>query len=277
MTNNYQPNMALRFLYNTAMGRCFLKGLVSPAFSKFIGRILDGKISKILIPSFIKKNNIEIDDFEKREYKSYNDFFTRKGAKGFRTIDMSDEAFISPCDSALMVHRITAGGVYRIKNSLYTIKDLLRDADIADEYNDGYIMIFRLAVNNYHRYCFLDDCSLGKRRYINGVLNTVQPIAFNSCNVFSENCREYTVLETRNFGKVIQCEVGAMIVGKINNKQYLFPVRRGQAKGKFEFGGSTIIVLVKKDMIKIRKDIAIHSVDGLETNVLIGEKIAQKF
>lgn len=276
MTNN-NANLALRFLYNTTLGRVCLKFMVAPPFSKFMGFLLDSPFSKILIPSFIKKNNINVDEFEKRKYKSYNDFFTRKGSAGFRTIDMSDFAFISPCDSNLQVHRIDLNSSYTIKNSRYTVGDLLQNDELAKEYDNGYIFIFRLAVNNYHRYCFLDDCNLESSKYIPGVLHTVQPIAFNTCNVFSENCREYCKMNTKNFGEIIQCEVGALVVGKIKNHKYSFPVKRGQEKGMFEFGGSTIIVLVKDNQIKIRKDIAYNSVNNIETPVKIGEKIAQKF
>ena len=35
--------------------------------------------------------------------------------------------------------------------------------------------------------------------------------------MFKENQREYSVLNTKNFGKVIQMEVGALMVGKIVN------------------------------------------------------------
>lgn len=276
MTNN-DSNIALRFLYNTIPGRIILKPLVSPVFSKFTGLILNSRISKIIIPLFVKCNNINVEEYEKREYKSYNDFFTRKGVKGFRKIDMSCNSFVSPCDCSLSVHKIDDNMEYQIKNSKYKIKDLLKNEELAKEYSGGYIFISRLAVDNYHRYIFVDDCSIESTKYIKGILHTVQPIAFNSCNVFAENCREISVISTKNFGKIIQCEVGALIVGKINNYKFFLPVRRGTKKGMFEFGGSTIITLVKKNTVKIRKDIAVNSINGVETPVLLGEKIAQKF
>lgn len=272
----YKPNAALRFLYNTKAGRIILKQMVSPSFSKCIGAILDSKVSKILIPSFIKNNNIDINEYEQREYKSYNDFFKRKLAKGVRTLDTNPDSFISPCDSALTVYRIDNNAEYVIKHSRYKVKDLLRNEELANEYEGGCLMVFRLQVHNYHRYCYIDNCIPRDKTYINGILHTVQPIAFNSCNVFAENCREYTILESENFGDVIQCEVGALIVGKISNHASYTKKRRGQEKGYFEFGGSTIIMLVKKDVIKIRKDIADNSMRGIETPVKIGEKIAQK-
>lgn len=267
---------ALDFLYNTVLGRILLKPLTCKGISVLAGKFLDSSFSTVFINSFIRNNNIDEQEYQKRKYTSFNDYFTRKGVSGFRTLDVNPDSFISPCDSALTVHRITSDSRYSIKNSMYTVADLLRDDELAKEYEDGYIFIFRLAVNNYHRYCFVDNSTILSSKKIDGKFHTVMPIALNSCNVYSENTREYTVLETKSFDKIIQCEVGAMLVGRISNNQYLFPVRRGQEKGKFEFGGSTIIVLVKKDTVAIRKDIAYNSVNGIETNVLIGEKIGQK-
>lgn len=275
MSDN-NANIALRFLYNTKPGRTILKVMILPGFSIVIGRFLNSRFSKPFIKSFIKKNKINTHEYEDREYSSYNDYFKRKLKKGIRTLDVNPDSFISPCDSSLLVYPIYLNGQYKIKNSKYTIKDLLRDEELANEYEGGYMMVFRLAVDNYHRYCFIDNGYVNDSTFINGVLHTVQPIAFNSCNVFSENCREYCTIETQNFGKIVQCEVGAMIVGRISNHRIIGDVKKGQEKGNFEFGGSTIIVLVKKDKIAIRDDIANNSLCNVETKVKIGEKIAQK-
>ncbi len=50
----------LNFLYNTAVGRIMLKPLVSKGFSDCVGRFMDSKASKILIDSFVKKNDIDL-------------------------------------------------------------------------------------------------------------------------------------------------------------------------------------------------------------------------
>ena len=46
--------------------------------------------------------------------------------------------------------------------------------------------------------------------------------------------------------------------------------------GYFEFGGSTIVVLLEKDKAVIDKDILYNTARGLETRVLMGERIGYK-
>ena len=47
-------------------------------------------------------------------------------------------------------------------------------------------------------------------------------------------------------------------------------------KGFFDFGGSTIVQIFKKDSIKIDEDIILKSKEGVETKVEIGMKIGEK-
>ena len=49
-----------------------------------------------------------------------------------------------------------------------------------------------------------------------------------------------------HFGTMIQMEVGAMLVGKIENRPGSGTVTRGQERGNFAFGGSTVIIMTQK-------------------------------
>ena len=104
----------------------------------------------------------------------------------------------------------------------------------------------------------------------------MRPIALETLPVFTENCREYTVIENPVFGKLIQMEVGAMLVGRIVNLEGEGTAVRGKEKGFFEYGGSTIIVLLKKDSAKIKDEILSNSIAGIETPVKMGEQIGVK-
>jgi phosphatidylserine decarboxylase len=68
-------------------------------------------------------------------------------------------------------------------------------------------------------------------------------------------------------------EVGALLVGKIVNHSTSPLVQRGQEKGYFRFGGSTVVLLLQKDTVKIDSDIINHSQNGYETVVKYGERI----
>ena len=132
-------------------------------------------------------------------------------------------------------------------------------------------MVFRLCVNHYHRYIFPSDAVKSHQIRIDGVLHTVRPVALEAVPVFQENAREYCVLQTPRFGTVIQMEVGAMLVGRICNYSRPRRVYRGQEKGLFQYGGSTIILLVQKDRVRIPQEF----LGQQEVPVLMGQMIAE--
>ena len=71
-------------------------------------------------------------------------------------------------------------------------------------------------------------------------------------------------------------EVGALMVGKIRNHHpETCHVSRGMEKGYFEFGGSTVILLLEAGAAVLDSDILANSRDGAETVVRAGEKIGQ--
>lgn len=135
--------------------------------------------------------------------------------------------------------------------------------------------MLRLTVDNYHRYCYIDHAVKGRNHVIRGVLHTVNPAVLEHIRIYKENTRAWCAMETRNFGKVVQMEVGAMMVGKINNYHREAVVKRGQEKGRFEYGGSTVVLLVKRDEIAVDHDILKNSADGIETKVRMGERIGK--
>jgi len=108
---------------------------------------------------------------------------------------------------------------------------------------------------------------------MSGVLHAVRPIALESSPVFKTNSREYTVLHTNNFDEIVFMEVGAMLVGKISNYHEDYNFRRGEEKGRFEFGGSTIIMLIKKNVALIDTSIKEESNNGIECKVQLGQRI----
>ena len=125
MENNNESGI-LKFLYNTVPGRVVLKILTSPIISKIGGAYMDSPISKIHIKNFIKNNGINMADYEKAKYHSFNECFTRKILPEKRPVEYSSDAFISPCDSRLSVYRIDEKSTFNIKRSHYKVADLYR-------------------------------------------------------------------------------------------------------------------------------------------------------
>ena len=129
---------------------------------------------------------------------------------------------------------------------------------LADKFKDGTALVYRLTPANYHRYCYVADGRIKSHKRINGVLHCVRPVATSTLPVFVQNSREYQVIETEKFGTVVQMEIGALMVGKISNhRKYIdnSMVWTGDEKGYFEFGGSTIVVLLQKDAVEFSDEI----------------------
>ena len=266
----------LRFLYNTVPGRMVLKIITSPTISKIGGAYMDCRVSKIHIKGFIKNNNIDMTQYEKAKYGCFNDCFTRKIKKEMRPINMEENAFIAPCDGRLSAYHISENSDFYIKKSYYSVDDLIKNSKKAPDFNGGVCLVFRLCVDDYHRYGYVDDGKIVENNYVPGVLHTVRPIALNRYPVFVQNSREYSVIETNNFGTISQIEVGALMIGKIKNHQKSGLVKKGREKGMFLYGGSNIVVLLEKDKVDIDEKYFRNTANDIETKVKFGSTIGIK-
>ena len=266
----------LRKMYDSYFCRAFLRFLSIPAFSRLAGALLDSKLSASFISDFAENNNIDLSEYEPKAYKSFNDFFIRKVKRGSRPIPKDKNVLFSPSDGKISAYETDKVNGFVIKNSVYTIHSLLRDSKLAKRFEDGYAVIIRLSPDDYHRYCYPATGIKSHDRVIKGVLSTVNPVVNEYVAVYKENTRNYCLIRTENFGDIIQMEVGALMVGRITN---MHPygrrtVLRGEEKGYFEFGGSTIILLLQKDKVKLCEDLLENTREGYETKVKQGEAVA---
>ena len=276
-TKQYEKNVQssatiLKFLYNTIPGRIILKLLINPFISKIVGFYHDMPLSKLKIKSFIKNNNITMDEYETKEYKNFNDFFTRKRKTKIKQLSKGE--FASPADSKLLVYKITKDLKVTIKNSTYTLNELVDNKIDLKDYKNGYCLIFRLAVDDFHRYVFPDSGVVEETYNIKGKLHTVSSIS-KEYPIYKENHRIITKLNTKNFDDLIFIEVGALCVGKIINhdiKEYNIC----DEKGYFKMGGSTIAILIKDKKLILDKDILDNATKEIEVKLKCGEKIGIK-
>ena len=268
----------MKFLYRNPFGRVILGMISGRAVSKLAGKWMSSRFSRGRIKRFVAANGIDMSEYPEREYRSFNDFFTREIKPERRPVDADPDALCSPCDSALTVYRVTDGLTFTVKNSRYSVADMLGDRGAAAEYDGGYVMVFRLAVNNYHRVCFFDGGEKGESRFIPGRLHTVQAIAADTGHdVYARNCRSVSYIDTDNFGRAAMVYVGALMVGRIaEHKPGAARVERGEEAGMFLFGGSTVVLVLKKDAAEVDEDILAASGKGLETAVRYGERIGTK-
>ena len=259
------------------MTRLLIRPLLSPIVSRIGGAFLNTRISKLGIRPFVEKNGIDLSIYEKQEFTSYNEFFTRKIQAAERPVDMREDVLISPSDGKVSVYPIGGNGTFRIKHTPYTVRQLLRDDKLADRYMGGWIYVIRLTVDDYHRYCYVADGHRSSERRIEGVLHTVNPVANDCYPIYKMNTREYCLLKTKELGTVLTMEVGALMVGKIcNYEKQSCEVHRGGEKGRFEFGGSTIIVMTEPGKVMPDQDLIENTGNQAETLVKMGEHIGTR-
>ena len=263
--------LLLKFLYKTIPGRVVLKKVVNPVFSIKRGYYYNSSRSKKDILSFAKKNNIDLSLWDINEFKNFNEFFRRKKDVEVNCGDLELPAI---ADSKLSAYKIDENLILKVKNSVYSIEDIIGDKELAKRYKNGLCLVFRLGVDDYHRYIYLDTGELINTWDIDGELHTVRSIS-EKYNVFSRNSREVSILKTCHFGYVVQVEVGALLVGAIKNESHRIFIK-GQEKGYFEYGGSTIVLLFEEGKVSLDNDILEQSKLGIETKVSIGEKIGVK-
>ena len=260
-----KTNRSLRFLYNTILGRLILKIATLKFISDLYAKFMNSSLSKRKIKKFIKANNINMNEYIEKDYSSFNDFFIRTIKPARRLIE---DNLVAVCDSKLSIYKIDDNFQFKIKNSIYDIEDL-----IGENRTYKYALIFRLCVDDYHHYIFPDDGKVLYSKHIKGVLHTVQPIAQKRYKVFHENSRNVTFLECDHLGDVCFIEVGALMVGKIVNENKL-KFKKGEEKGHFEFGGSTVIMLINKEL-NFNEKIIENSNKDIETIVKMGQTIGK--
>lgn len=269
----------LKFLYHRPFGKLALHALVKrKLLSSLYGGLMSRPSSKKKIQSFVDQYMINMKDAIKgvEEFTSFNDFFYRKLRPESRPIA---EGFVSPADGKLIAFEdISDVKNFFVKGSPFTVESFLNDEVIAKEYKDASMILVRLAPNDYHRFHFPAAGLASAAQEISGRYYSVSPYAIQEdfARVFCQNKREYTVLNTTNYGKVIVSPVGATMVGTIiETYQPDSQVEKGDEMGYFAFGGSSILILVQKNQVTIDADLLENTRNGMETAVLMGEKIGQ--
>lgn len=258
---------ALRFLYETLPGRVLLRLAVDPRASRARARYQrSGRSKKDILP-FAERYGVDLTGYDPDAFACFNDFFTRR--RDVHT-DAQPTELVAVADSRLSVYPVAEDLTLTIKRSRYTLRELTGERFELAPFAGGHVLVFRLAVQDYHRYVFPDDGRVVRTAHLPGVLHTVRPIS-ERYRIFARNTRVCTLLQTDHFGPMLQIEVGAMLVGAIRSRPVV-RFRRLEEKGYFEYGGSTILLVVPKT-VQIDTDLTEQSRLGFETQVTIGEKI----
>jgi phosphatidylserine decarboxylase len=271
----------MEFFYGSRLGFFITELLFKHKWAtELYARLQRSPRSKAKIRRFVENHGVNLDEIERpiESFNSFNEFFIRRLKPSARPIDRDPMGLISIADCRLSAYPILKDAVYPVKAGSFTIARLVGDEELAAGYAGGLCLIFRLAPVDYHRFGYVDACEQSPVEVINGFYRSVHPLSLRRMKaVFTENRRERCVLKTANFGDVLHIDVGATGVGRIvQHHPGGGRFTRGEEKGYFEFGGSTVILLLKPGAAKIDHDIAEFSSRGIETIVRYGEKIGDK-
>ena len=273
----------IKALYGTFLGRAISALIAAPPFSRFYGWLQDRPKSKRKVKPFIEKFEIKMTDFLPEEgrstddpYSTFNQFFTRRVTETARPFAQG-EAFPAPCDARYFAYASLDDEVsIPVKGSCFKASALLNHPKWNAVFEGGPGFIARLCPVDYHRFHFPDSGRMVDSWRIPGALHSVNPwaLAFRE-DIFMINEREVTILETEHFGKLAYVEVGATCVGKIKQTHTEETFERGDEKGMFLFGGSTVIVLGEPGKWAVDERILGYTEEGTEAYLKMGQALGR--
>ena len=258
------------FFYKTPPGRALTAMLLGSGVNRVIEDFLRSGWSRPLILLYARRHKIKVDS----RYRSFREFFAR--SRPPVNIDYAPEHLISPCDGYLTAYTIDAQSGFKIKGSYYRVRDLIDDALLARRFEGGVCLVIRLGASDYHHYCYIDDGYQGENHLIPGTLYSAQPLARESFPVYTLNRRSWCLMSTRNFGPVVQTEIGSLAVGGIVNPRENTRCCRGDEKGHFELAGSTVVLLFQPNHVRLIGGIIRKSEDNREVRVRQGMWIGNR-
>jgi phosphatidylserine decarboxylase len=269
----------LRWTYGTGLGKLALNALVKRAIvSRYYGWKMSQRGSAHRVLPFIVDYNLDVDEFAKKPYsfKTFNEFFYRALKPGARPVAPGDKVAVLPADGRhLAFQNVDAAAGFYAKGQRFDLPAFLGSAELAREFAGGSLLISRLCPVDYHRFHFPVAGTPGEPRLVNGFLYSVSPVALRQNLAYLwENKRMITLVDSPVFGKVAVCEIGATMVGTI---QQLYvpgrPVPKGEEKGLFKFGGSCVVTVFQPGKVKFDADLVKHSAENLEVYARMGESL----
>ncbi|HVZ74853.1 MAG TPA: archaetidylserine decarboxylase [Polyangia bacterium] len=247
--------------------RIFPKRALSGAIGWGGSRSLPGALRAAMLTRFASVYGIDVSEAEKplSEYSGFDDFFTRRLRAGLRPIDREPGRVVSSADGKVVESGLVeAGKLLQAKDVLFSLDELLGDADAAARLEGGAYLITYLSPKDYHRV----HAPVGGRvvgwRHVPGVLFPVNARSVNrEPRLFVGNERFVTLIESEaGFCAVVM--VAAVGVGHVTaaydadvatheadfkragvrERRYDVPrpIGRGDELGIFHLGSTTIVV-----------------------------------
>lgn len=272
---------SLRWVYGNPLGALALHGVVKRGvFSRFYGWRMDRPASRKAIRPFVEKYRVDTTEFAEPigSFRTFNEFFYRRLKPGARRIDPDLGTAVFPADGR---HLVAVDSEHwpgiLVKGGRLDLDDLVRDPGMAERFRRGTLILSRLCPVDYHRFHFPVSGRVGAPRPISGPLFSVNPIALRrNLDIFIRNKRYVSKIDTEQWGSVLMVEVGATCVGAV---EYTYTggtqVTKGDEKGYFRFGGSSVITIFEPGRIAPAEDLLAHSSEFREVYARMGDTMGR--
>ncbi|MFZ9594583.1 MAG: phosphatidylserine decarboxylase [Bdellovibrionia bacterium] len=275
----------VQFLYGTSVGKKLADQFLSRSWvSQVVGRYQDTRFSARKVDAFVKKFQIPMEEFEPGPFLNFNEFFIRQFKPGQREFVSADNEMGAFAEARYLAYeKVGLEERFPVKGKWLSASALLGDESNAKVFEGGPMLLARLCPTDYHRFHFPDSGEVLKQYTISGKLHSVNPLALQAKpEILITNERQVSLLKTEHFGNLAFVEVGALCVGRIVqtfgsnsgavSAQAAF--KKGQEKGYFLFGGSTVIVLGEPGLWRPDADLLEQTQKGRESRVRLGERVA---
>ncbi len=272
---------ALRWFYQTRLGYLLTLFCARRAsFCQLYGWWQERGGSRRQILPFAERFALDLTEVElpPDQYPSFNAFFSRRLKPEVRPFARESEALCAPADGKVLVCPcLGTGTLLPVKGALVSVAQILDSEQDARHYAGGAALVVRLAPYDYHRFHFPDSGQAGPARYLGRKYHSVNPLALErEPRIFALNRRVLTFLDSDHFGRLAYVEVGAFAVGSMVQTYTPGSVARGQEKGYFQFGGSTLVLFFEQGRVAFDADLIRDSAQGLEVHVKTGSRIGQR-
>lgn len=279
-----------KFFLDLLYANTWLSKIVAPVFlplfarchmfSRLYGMLQKGRLSRFKVRPFIRRFEVDESEFADTvdSFRSFNDFFIRRLNPTARPIATGNDVAVLPADGRCLVFsNISTCDGFIVKGVKFSLATFLGDEMLAGQFAEGAMAMIRLCPTDYHRFHFPITCVPQEPMPIQGALYSVNPLALKKDGaIFAKNKRVITKLISKSFGMVLFVEVGATYVGTIHQTFIPFePYAKGDEKGYFSFGGSSIVMLFEHGRIQFDQDLLEASQKKMEMRVLMGQALGR--